>query len=194
VTSRRPEGDPLEKALRTVLAERSMLGLAVKEGVPMNPQGPSLAIRVRLDEKVARVQFSSTKPAASTWVPLGKLELPLLKDETGKDKTPRPAAELADALAQSLLGRLVDATLIPGKKVKSKETYKLRIDNASPLILNGLALTGSAERSAARPPSSLAGMTLTPHRSLTLPASAAMVESLGLKQGVHVIAVDLSAL
>jgi hypothetical protein len=189
LTSRRADGDPLESALRKALGERPMLGLSAKEGVPMNPEGPSLAIRVRLDDDVALVQYSSTKPTARTWLPLGKLELPLLKD-----KATRPAPELVDALAESLLGRLVDATLIPGKKINKKTTYKLRIDNASPLILNGLALTGSGERSAARPPSSLAGMTLTPHRSITLPASAEMVESLGLKSGVNVIAVDLSAL
>jgi hypothetical protein len=194
LTSRRADGDPLENALRKALNERPMLGLAAREGVPMNPEGPNIAIRVRLDDDVARVQFSSTKPTARTWLPLGKLEIPLLKDQSGKDKTTRPAAELADALADALLGRLVDATLIPGKKVNSKTTYKLRIDNGSPLILNGLALTGAAEHSAARPPSSLAGMTLTPHRSITLPASAAMVESLGLKNGVDVIAVDLSGL
>jgi len=193
LTSRRTDGDALTHSLRETLVAHPMLGLAVKEGVPMNPEGPSIAMRVRLDDDVARVQFSSTKPTARTWLPLGKLELPLLKDKAGTDKTTRPVVEIADALATSLLGRLVDATLIPGKKVNNKPTYKLRIDNASPLVLNGLALTGT-EPSADRPPSSLAGMTLTPHRSLTLPASSAMVESLGLKTGVKVLAVDLSGL
>ena len=70
----------------------------------------------------------------------------------------------------------------------------MRIDNASPLILNGLCLTGSGDLSEEAVPSSLAGMTLPPHRSIAMPASADMVERLNLKRGVKLLAADFSAL
>jgi hypothetical protein len=49
---------------------------------------------------------------------------------------------VADALAEGLLGRLVRAQLIKGPRVNGKATYQIRVDNASPLILNGLVLAG----------------------------------------------------
>jgi hypothetical protein len=189
LTSRRTTDDPLQKELREALIGRPILGLTARDGVPINPKSPGVAVRIRLDEDVARVQYSSTHARDNAWLPLGKLELPLFH----KDKSPRSAAELADALADSLLGRLVDATLIE-KKVKGKTSYSLRIDNASPLILNGLALTGAAEQSEDAVPSSLAGFTLPPHRSVAMPASSSMVERLGLKSGVKLLAADFSAL
>jgi hypothetical protein len=189
LTSRRPDGDPLDKELRETLSSHGLLGLSCKDGVPINPTRPGVAVRIRLDDAVARVQYSSTHAKDNAWLPLGKLELPLLN----KDKTPRPAAELADSLAESLLGRLADATLVE-KKVKGKSTYTLRIDNASPLILNGLALTGAGDLSEDAVPSSLAGMTLPPHRSVAMPASADMVERLNLKNGAKLLAADFSAL
>jgi len=189
LTSRRPADDPLQNQLRDVLIGRPILGLTARDGVPINPKGPGVAVRIRIDEKVARVQYSSTHARDNAWLPLGKLELPLLR----KDNTARPAAELADDLAESLLGRLVDATLIE-KKSRGKTAYSLRIDNASPLILNGLSLTGETAQADTAVPSSLAGLTLPPHRSIAMPASGDMVQRLGLKRGVKPIAADLSAL
>jgi hypothetical protein len=189
LTSRRPADDPLQKELHDALIGRTILGLKGRDGVPINPKSPGVAVRIRLDEKLARIQYSSTHAKDNAWLPLGKLELPLLRE----DKTPRPAAELADTLAESLLGRLVDATLIE-KSEKGKTSYSLRIDNASPLILNGLALSGTTEESANAVPSSLAGLTLPPHRSIAMPASPEMVQRLGLKHGVKPIAADLSSL
>jgi hypothetical protein len=192
LTSRRPGGDLLEKELREALTEHPILGLTATEGVPVNLKNPGIAMRIRLDEGVARVQFSSTKPTDNSWLPLGKLELPLLKDMKSKDKATRPAIELADTLAESLLGRLVDATLIE-KKVKGKSTYTLRIDNASPLILNGLAVRG-ADAKTDETPKVLSGISVSPGRSMTVPATGKMVEELGLKKGIRVIAADLSGL
>ena len=42
--------------------------------------------------------------------------------------------------------------------------------------------------------SALAGFSLPPRKSLTLPATAEMVDRLGLKDGVKAVAADLSAL
>ena len=61
------------------------------------------------------------------------------------------------------------------------------------MILNGLALGGS-EVSEDNPPSVLAGLSLPPLKSLTVPASAEMVERLHMKDGVRVLAADLSGL
>jgi len=77
--------------------------------------------------------------------------------------------------------------------VKGKETFTVRIDNYSPLILNGLGLTGVGEQDGAVP-KLLSGICLSPRRSLMVPATAEVVEALGLKQGVKVTAVDLSGL
>jgi hypothetical protein len=189
LTSRRPADDPLQKELHDALIGRTILGLKARDGVPINPKSPGVAVRIRLDEKVARFQYSSTHAKDNAWLPLGKLELALQRE----DKTARPAAELADTLAESLLGRLVDATLVE-KTDKGKTVYSLRIDNASPLILNGLALTGTGVDVSKTPPSALAGLTLPPHRSVAMPASSNLVERLDLKAGVKPVAADFSAL
>ena len=83
--------------------------------------------------------------------------------------------------------------MIPGPRVKGKETYRIRIDNASPLVLDGLTLAGSAPDPTEKP-SLLLGISLPPRKSLAVPASAEVVNRLRLKQGVRVQAVDLSGL
>jgi hypothetical protein len=88
---------------------------------------------------------------------------------------------------------MVDAKLVKGKKVKGKETYTVRIDNDSPLILNGLAVTGVAEEGDSRP-RMVSGICLSPRRSLSLPATAEVVENLGMRHGIRIVAVDLSGL
>jgi hypothetical protein len=175
--------------LRKALLKTPMLGLVPRDGVPETPEGPALAVRIQLDKNLARVQFSSSNADSSAWERVGKLELALVDD--GKPRTP---AAIADALADALLDRLVDVTLVRGKRVNSKVTYTLRIDNASPLILNGLALTGKGVDVSKTPPSALAGLTLPPHRSVAMPASSNLVERLDLKAGVKPVAADFSAL
>ena len=110
LTSRRPAGDLLEKELRDTLSKHGLLGLNCRDGVPINPTGPGLAVRIRLDDASARVQYSTTHAKDNAWLPLGKLELPLLN----KDKAPRPAPELADKL-----GRIAPGT--PGRRHPDRE-------------------------------------------------------------------------
>ena len=83
--------------------------------------------------------------------------------------------------------------LTKGPRDKGKLTYQLRIENASPLILNGLSLIGPPSKSAEEP-KVLMGITIPPRKSLTVPASEDAVKTLGLKQGIRVMAVDLSGL
>jgi hypothetical protein len=69
----------------------------------------------------------------------------------------------------------------------------VRIENASPLVLNGLAVlgTGAAEGEAAR---ELSGICVAPRRSMIVPATEEVVKSLNLKKGIRVVAADLSGL
>jgi len=187
-----PASEPLAAELRKQLKENLVLGLRPKLGVPATPAGPAVSCRVVLGGGEASVVVQSTEVKRGlSWTPMGKFTLALAKEDGAAWKAP----EVVDQLAEGLLNRLVRTQVTKGAKVKNKFTYKVRIDNASPLILNGLALTGTAVEKGKGPRvSALAGLNLTPQRSLSLPASAEIVESLGLTEGVRVVAADLSGL
>jgi hypothetical protein len=138
----------------------------------------------------ALVTVSASDGNGSAWVPMGKFTLPL----SGKISDLK-ASEVADATAENVLGRLVRAQLTKGPKVKGKDTFKVRIDNASPLILNGLALagTGTTEEKDKKA-AGLSGISLAPRRSLTINATSEVVDRLGLKNGIRLLAADLSGL
>jgi hypothetical protein len=169
-----------------------ILGLAVKPEVPAQPEGPSVACKVTIsgtaEKPEALVLVATTDAAATSWAPAGKFTLPLVLDK-GKVK----GAEFADALAEGILGRLVRATLGKGPVIKGKLTYKVKIDNSSPLILNGVGVLG-IDGKTGDTPKVLAGISVPPGKSFTIPATGQMVEELGLKKGVRVIAADLSGL
>jgi hypothetical protein len=189
LTSRRSDQDPLAAELRKLLDGQSVLGLTARETIPARPEAPAVACRIRLDGKSALVQVSASDAAAVSWTPVGKFSVDLT-DAEGQDLK---ASAVADALAEKLLGRLADARLMAGPKQKGKPTYKIRLINASPLILNGLAL-GGAKTSGEIRPTALAGFSLAPHRTWDVPVGAEAVERLGLKDGIRVLAADLSAL
>ena len=169
-----------------------MLGLPVTLGVPAQPEGPAVACKIQLTGTVerpeAQVQVATSDATATSWPPAGKFTLPMSR-EAGTVK----AAEFADTLAEGVLGRLVRAQLSKGDQVKGKDVYKIRIDNASPLVLNGLAVLGN-ETKTGELPKVLSGISVSPGKSMTVPATGEMVEQLGLKKGVRVIAADLSGL
>ena len=77
--------------------------------------------------------------------------------------------------------------------MKGKLTYGIRIDNASPLRLNGLAAVG-VESGKDVEAHVLAGISIPPRRSMTVPASEEAVKELRLKHGIRVTALDLSGL
>ena len=62
-----------------------------------------------------------------------------------------------------------------------------------PRILNGLALAGSDTTEKSNP-AALSGFGVSPRKSLTLPATADLVNRLNFRSGVRVIAADLSGL
>jgi len=184
--------EPLASELGALLKGKTVLGLRAESKAPARPEGPSVLCRILVSgsetKPQALVQVSASDGTATKWLPAGKFTLPMAR-ESGKLK----GAEFGNALAEGILGRLVRAQLSKGPRVKGKETYRVRIDNASPLILNGLAVSGTSTK-AGELPKVLSGICLSPRRSMTVPAGAEVVEQLGLKGGVRVIAADLSGL
>jgi hypothetical protein len=175
--------------LRSILEGRSMLGLATRV-LTAEARGRSvLACEVRLDREKATVRVLTPGETGTDGQALGDFSIAL----AAANGTRRAAVEIADALAEGLLNRLVRVRLTSGPRVKGKETYKVRIDNDSPLVLHGLALAGAKSGDEAKP-SRLLAISLAPRKSLTVPASAEVVQRLRLKKGVNVLAADLSGL
>jgi hypothetical protein len=152
------------------------------------------------------VSLAASHPSGSDWVSLGSFRIKLSEVKaapeessqerpalTGAEDRDREARRLGDALAAGFLGRLVRMQLARGPRVKGKESFRIKIVNDSPMILNGLALGGS-EVGDDSLPSVLAGLSIPPLKSLTVPATAEMVTRLHLKDGVSPIAADLSGL
>ena len=129
-------------------------------------------------------------PPAKAWVNFGKFSVPVTQENGKVD-----VARFADALSEGILNRLVRAQIIKGSatKDKGKLVYQLRIDNASPLVLNGLAMLGTASK-ADEMPNVLPMISISPRRSFMVPTTEAVVRALGLKKGVKVVALDLSGL
>jgi hypothetical protein len=174
--------------LSKAMQGQTVLGLLAESGIPERPAGPAVSFHVRLTASEALVRVSSSDPTARGWIPFGKFSLPLARDSGTVD-----ARQFADALAEGILHRLVRAQLIKGLSEKGRRTYQLRIDNASPLILNGLAVLGTASR-ADQAPKVWSGISIPPRRCMTLQASEEVVKTLGLKKGIRVVAIDLSGL
>jgi hypothetical protein len=167
-----------------------VLGLLAAQGIPARPAGPALACRIRFNAGEASVQITGSNESARSWVPLGKFTQPLVQKNGKFDH-----AKLADSLAEAVLNRLVRAQVIKdsAQRHKGKLIYQIRIDNASPLILNGLALVGTASKEG-EPPKVLSGIAIPPRKCMLVPIPAESVKTLGLKKGIKVLALDLSGL
>ena len=107
------------------------------------------------------VKLSANHPSGTDWVALGGFpikrsdERPGPESEDSAPETPalsqdqereRAAARLGDAVAEGMLERLVRVQLAHGPKGKHKESFRIKIVNESPLILNGVALGGRGSR------------------------------------------------
>ena len=171
-----------------LLKDKTVLGLRAKIGIPDRPEGPSVACQVRLQGGEAQVQVASSDGPAQKWVAFGKFSLKTKGDDEKFD-----AAKVADGVAEGVIGRLVKATVTKGPREKGKLIWLIRIDNASPLILSGLAFQGAASK-ADGPSRPLTSLGIPPRKYLTLPASDEVYRALGLKQGIRVTALDLSGL
>jgi hypothetical protein len=143
------------------------------------------------DSPRVTVQVATTDGDAGSWVARGTFAFAV----DAQTKPELRVALAAQRLGTGVLERLVRARLTKGQRVKGKETYKLQIDNVSPLVLDGVALAGPAGAAEDVVPfAALSGLSIAPRRSLTLSATPGIVEQLKLKKGVRVVAADLSAL
>jgi hypothetical protein len=171
------------------LRRKTVLGLVAEVGIPARPPGPAVACRVRISHSEALVVVTGTDAGAQKWLSLGKFTVPLVQDQAKLD-----AGKFVGELTEGMLNRLVRAKLGKGvKDNKGKWHYEIQIDNASPLVLNGLAAVGTASKPD-ETPKILSGICLSPRRSMKAPASEEVVKALGLKKGVKVVALDLSGL
>jgi hypothetical protein len=170
-----------------------MLGLPVKTSIPAQPVAPGVACKVELtgtaEKPEAQVHVAISDGAVTRWVPCGQFTVPV---EHKDDKV--EADKFADALADGLLSRLVRAQLSKGPMVKGKPTYKIKIDNASPLLLNGLAVKGTISTHDDKLKILAGDISIAPLKSWTVPATGDTVEELGLKKGIRIVAADLSGL
>jgi len=195
VASQDASTEKVAAEIRSTLTNQAVLGLAMVEGIPTKPVGPSLACRIRFvtagDSTEAVVQVLTTDPTGREWVSAGKFTLPLARNDKGEIA----ADKLFDAVAEGTLSRLVRVQLTKekGKDKKGKERFTIKIENASPLVLNGLAVSGISPE-AMKEPAGVAGLSLAPHKNLVLPATAEVVERLRMKDGIRVMAADLSGL
>ena len=136
------------------------------------------------------MQVLGSDAVASSWVAFGKFNVPVAQGQEKFD-----ASRFGDSLAEGVLNRLVRAQVIKGAttREKGKLVYQIRIENASPMVLNGLALLGT-ESPEKETPKVLTGICVSPRRSLTIPASEDVVKAFGLKKGIKLTALDLSGL
>ncbi len=156
--------------------------------MPPRPNAPAVACRVNLSSSTAQVQVFSSDGAAQHWVAFGKFSVPVKQDKGKLD-----ACCLCEEMSEGILNRLVRAQLSKGVKDKGKMHYEIRIENASPLVLNGLAAMGVAS-TGDEVPKVLVGISVAPRRSLTVPASESVVKELGLKKGIRLVGLNLSGL
>jgi hypothetical protein len=184
-----PDPGRLISETSSLLDARPLLGLSATRGIPARPRGPALACSVRVDGKGATVRLSASDQAGASWVELGRFSVPMV-DPNGSPLTPEA---LVDRCAEGLLERLVRVRLVREEAGRAPRGFRVRIENRSPLVLGGLTLGGPAENAQA-PPTTLLGLSLSPGRAATVPATSDAVRRLGLKNGVRVLAVDLDGL
>jgi hypothetical protein len=183
-----PAGQASAAELKKAIDGKLVLGLRAELSVPMRPDAPGLACRVQIKADEALVQLAGSDGSSRGWVPYGKFTVRIRAD-----RAPFDAGQLADSIAEGLLSRLVKTQLVKGPREKGKLTHRIRIENASPLRLNGLAAVGIGGDGDAKP-RVLAGISIPPRRTMTIPASEEVVKQLGLKHGIRLTALDLSGL
>ena len=139
--SRRPttQAKAPAAALTKELADKAFLGLqGPSRASRSSPRGRRSPAGSGFGATEATVQVISSDGLAAQVGPLRQVLAALGRRPTDKFE----AAKFGDALAEGVLNRLVRAQLKRGPTVKGKPTYQVRIDNASPLVLNGLAGPG----------------------------------------------------
>ena len=139
-------------SIGSTFEDASMLGLALTPGMDA-PTAPAVGVRARLSGGSLTGTVEVADGGPSGWRVAGKLDVPLTVD--GRDRTP---AELADAVALAVLDRLVQVE-------RSPSGDRLRVVNASTLVLGGVDLAGKVG------PSRRRLVALSPGRAAIVPAN-----------------------
>jgi hypothetical protein len=201
-----PQVKELVDGLQKLWEKSPVLGLAAKEGVPTRPDGPAIACQAEISEAAVNVKLSVSHPSGSDWIRVetfrikrSELNSVLAKSAgetdrlTSEQKKECESALLGDAVAAGIVERLVRVRLSRGPRVNGRESFRIKILNESPMVLNGLALGGEEIRED-NPPAVISGMSLPPLKALTVPATAEVVSRLHLKDSLKVYAADLSGM
>jgi hypothetical protein len=193
----------LVDGIRDLWTKYPLLGLTAREGVPEQPEMPAVACRAEITPAAILVKLSASHPSGSDWVLVDRFQIErsgLEKDADSASDNPGSttaqtgssrAFRIAEQIAEGMVQRLVRVKLEHGPRLHGKETFRIKVINESSLILNGLAVDGP-EKAADHAPSILAGLSLPPLKTLTVPASADAVKRLGLKERTRVVAADFS--
>lgn len=189
LTSRRKPGDVIESGMHDLLENWEFLGLQTVEGIPANPSAPSVAVRVRLDDQIAQVQLAVSDESCSAWKSVGKFHVDLATAE-GKHLKP---LEITDNLAEQILGHLIDTQIVRRRSSHGSSPYLIRVANATPLVLNALAVGGLANDPLARP-AVMVGLSIPPHHAVNIPADKDTVRQLHLYRGMKPVAANLGGL
>jgi hypothetical protein len=192
--------------VRSLWEKHPVLGLTARENVPEHPTGPALACRAVITQSAIEVKLSASHPSGTDWNLVDRFRLKRSELEPGQEisaqgtQSPtveqlreRSSGRLADALAEAMVARLVRISFGRGPRVHGKESFRIKIVNDSPFILNGVAVSG-LEDGDSLAPSVLQGLSLPPQKSLTVSATPEEVKRLSLKDGTRVVAADLSGL
>jgi hypothetical protein len=161
--------------------------LTARPGVPDQPRGPALACRIEITDGPTSVRVSSSDEAGQSWVDVAKFSLP--SPEAGE--TPPTPAGLIDRVAEGVLERLIRVRLT--REGQGRDAYRIRVENGSPLVLNGLTL-GDREPKPDSQPATLVGLSLSPRKAMTIPATPQLARRVGSRKRIHILAADLSGL
>ena len=168
-----------------------VLGLMAEWGrsrrVPKGRRSPARSGRAN----EATVQVSSSDAARESWVNFRQV---LAAGNAGKGESRRRRG-LRMELAEGMLNRLVRAQMIKGSATKDKGKAGLS-DPDRQRVAAGLEWTGGRGdgQQGRRNAEGFAMFSVSPRKSLTVPASEEVVRTLGLKKGIKVVALDLSGL
>ncbi|MFM1800955.1 MAG: hypothetical protein RJA81_307 [Planctomycetota bacterium] len=96
-----------------------------------------------------------------------------------------------DGLSSGLLDRLVRVQ-VSSRTIDGRKMYQLKIDNAAPLVLAGLAVKSPAK---GKEIATIMNLSIRPHQGLRLPLDPKSVSKYGLNvRGLQATAADFTAL
>lgn len=189
LTDKAPAADLLEN-LEKWFEGKEMLGLGLEHGIPETQIRPSVALRIHVQsQNEATVEVLSTEGLNQGWVNQGKFHLNLARDN--HETEDQYIARVTDGLSSGLLDRLVRVQE-SSRTIDGRKMYQLKIDNAAPLVLAGLAVKSPVK---GKEIATIMNLSIRPHQGLRLPLDPKSVSKYGLNvRGLQATAADFTAL